>query len=104
MIHKLKNWLIKKLGGVTQEEIGKARKIEWVCEGFSSRKTNLPVELNAETWDVSFAPEGAMESYIKHKLIEKVLPFILIERDSRIQTIRARIMVLPYEGTAHDTD
>jgi hypothetical protein len=99
MTQNLKNWLIKKLGGVTQKEIDKARKIEWICEGFSSRKTVLPVELNAETWEVPFAPEGAMESCVKHKLLEKVLPYILIERDSRIETIRARIMVLPYEET-----
>ena len=99
MIQKLKNWLIKKLGGITKEEIDKTNRIERICEGFSPREIGLPVELNVETWDVPFAPEGAMETSVKHKLLEEVLPYILIERDSRIETIRASIMVLPYKET-----
>lgn len=105
MIQKLKNRFIKKLGGVTQEEITKAKHIEWISNGLERRRTCIPVEIKTRTtWDVSFAPPDAMESYIKHELFEQIKPFIRIERDPRVEGITAKIMLLPYEEDVNDTN
>lgn len=103
MIQKLKNWLIKKLGGITQEEAAKAKRKEWIDVGLASKVTMLPIELNVKKYNCMFAPRDAMESYAKHELFERIKPYIRTEIDPCMEAITAKIMILPYTEADHDT-
>lgn len=103
MIQKLKNWLIKKLGGITQEEVAKTKRHEWIAQGLESKVTTRPVELKVEKYNCMFAPRDAMESYVKHELFEQMKPYIRVEINPRMEAIIARIMILPYSEVANDS-
>ena len=96
MWQKLKNRLIKKLGGYTKEEYRHKKPSVGITGPIKSR-TVEPVELKCRVnlYD-AFVPADAAESYARTELFTKIKPLIHVQVDELNDSCTAKIMILPY--------
>lgn len=95
MWQKLKNRLIKKLGGYTKDEYRKKPSVG--ITGPIKSRTVEPVEFKCRVnLFNNFVPAEHAESYARTELFKKIKPYIHVQVDELNDSCTAKIMILPY--------
>lgn len=92
MIQKIKNWLIKKLGGYTAAEYNHIRihesYVRYVPEDYRHEKLRASVAIPMHH---GFTPPGAGVRDLRYQLAEQLEPYMRIEQCEDIQRMEMRL-------------